>query len=189
MKFFQSKRMITAGRVVAKIFEVGHWVAEVFMIAIAVCAAAKPSWLRYLMSVNDLGREGAIAAYGFEVEIADAAGGIHRTKLLIFAIAAAVLFSLMAMIFRNLYLILKRSEHGTPFQPDNVRMLREIGIFSISVPLVGLVSSWVLLLVLGAEAVETSVSFGGFTMGLLVLCLTQAFAYGVELQRDADGLL
>ena len=188
MKFFQSKRMITAGRVLAKILEVGHWVAEAFMIAIAVCAAAKPAWLRYLMSVNELGREGAIAAYGFEVEIA-AAGGIHRTKLLIFAIAAAVLFSLMAMIFRNLYLILKRSEHGTPFQPDNVRMLREIGIFSISVPLVGLVFSWILLLAVGVDAVEAHVSFSGFTMGLLVLCLTQAFSYGVELQKDADGLL
>ena len=70
-------------------------------------------------------------------------------------IGAVIILSLMAMVFRNLYLIIKRSETGTPFQPDNIRMLREIGIFAIAIPIVGLIMSIVCRLVLGVDAVET----------------------------------
>lgn len=100
-----------------------------------------------------------------------------------------MLFSFMAMIFRNLYLIFKKSENSTPFQPDNVRMFREIGIFSISLPTVGLVMSGIIGLAVGFDVAHVSVSTNGFIMGIIVLCLTQFFAHGVELEKDVDGLL
>ena len=103
--------------------------------------------------------------------------------------AAVVLPSLMAMIFRNLYLIIKRSESSTVFQADNIRMLREIGIFAISIPLAGLALSIVCRLILGTDTVETSVRLYGFSMGLVILCLTQFFARGVELEQDVEGLV
>ncbi|MCI8497508.1 MAG: hypothetical protein HFE85_04585, partial [Clostridiales bacterium] len=99
------------------------------------------------------------------------------------------IFSLMAMVFRNLYLIVKKSEDTTPFQKDNIRMLKEIGIFSIAVPIVGLIMSIIIRLVLGVDTVETSVRLDGFVMGIIVLCLTQFFAHGAELEKDVDGLL
>jgi len=37
--------------------------------------------------------------------------------------------------------------------------------------------------------VPYTISISGFVTALLVLCLTQVFAYGVTLQRDVDGLL
>ena len=49
--------------------------------------------------------------------------------------------------------------------------------------------SVVIRLVLGVDTVETSVAFDGFVMGLIVLCLTQFFAHGVELEKDVNGLL
>ena len=93
------------------------------------------------------------------------------------------------MIFRNLHLIIKKSEGRTPFQPDNVRMFREIGIFSIAVPAVGLIMSIIARIVIGVEVAEISNSFEGFVIGIVVLCITQFFAHGIEIEKDVDGLL
>lgn len=79
--------------------------------------------------------------------------------------------------------------NSTPFQPDNVRMFREIGIFSISLPTVGLVMSGIIGLAVSFDVAQVSVSTNGFIMGIIVLCLTQFFAHGVELEKDVDGLL
>ena len=107
----------------------------------------------------------------------------------LFSGGAAVILSLMAMVFRNIYLIMKKSENATPFQKDNVRMVREIGIFLLSVPMVGLIMSIVARLVLGVDNVEASVGLDSFMVGLVVLCLSQFFAQGMELEADVDGLL
>lgn len=92
------------------------------------------------------------------------------------------------MIFRNVYLIVKNSV-DTPFKADNVRMIREIGIFSIAIPIIGLIISIITRIVLGHEMIEMSVDLDGFVMGILVLFLTQIFKRGIELQNDVDGLL
>ena len=39
------------------------------------------------------------------------------------------------------------------------------------------------------NTVETSVRLYGFSMGLVILCLTQFFARGVELEQDVEGLV
>ena len=116
-------------------------------------------------------------------------GSIDMKALFLFGIGAVIILSLMAMVFRNLNLIIKKSEGSTPFQADNIRMLKEIGIFSFSIPLVGLIMSIVCRLILGVDAVETSINFYGFFMGIVVLCLTQFFIHGAELEKDVDGLL
>lgn len=127
--------------------------------------------------------------YGFEMYMFTPDGELNLKAFIIFAVCGVILFSLMAMIFRNLHLIIKKSENTTPFQPDNVRMLREIGIFSISIPLVALTFSIIAKIILGVDAVEISVNTDGFIMGIIVLCLTQFFAHGVELENDVDGLV
>ena len=100
------------------------------------------------------------------------------------------------MIFRNVYLIFKTAEGETkfsqgktPFQKDNIRMVREIGIFCIAIPVVELIVSVIARIVLPVGVVETSVEMTGVFMGLVVLCLSQFFAYGMELQEDVDGLV
>ena len=113
-----------------------------------------------------------LSVLGFEFSVPTANGIDMRAMLLYFA-AAVVLPSLMAMIFRNLYLIIKRSESST----------------AISIPLAGLALSTVCRLILGTDTVETSVRLYGFSMGLVILCLTQFFARGVELEQDVEGLV
>lgn len=175
-------------KVLTKILEVGHWVAVGLMAAVAICCIAAPDWIKYFMDTAALAKEAEISVYGFE--LAAAAGEEIPVKALcLFAVGSVSIFSFMAMVFRNLYLIIKKSEGSTPFQPDNVRMFREIGIFSISIPVVGLIMSLIIRLVMGPDIVELSVKPDGFIMGIIVLCLTQLFARGVQLEKDVDGLL
>lgn len=99
------------------------------------------------------------------------------------------------MVTRNITLISRSlaaqpefSETNTPFTPDNVRMVREIGLFCVSISLWGLVATWVVFGVSGG-AVETSWSQMGLLLGLVVLWLSTMFAYGHRLQDDVEGLV
>ena len=95
---------------------------------------------------------------------------------------------LTALVFRSVYRIVKSSRSSTPFRPENVRRLRWIGIFSIAAPIAGLAASVAGQLALGA-AVKVNVDLSGFAAGILVFCLTQVFAHGVELEQDVEGLV
>lgn len=183
------KGINAAAKVAMKILEVGHWVAVGLMALAAVFSAAAPDLLRFVMDTQALKENSEISAYGFEVTAANASGGINYTTILLFAIGATVIFTLMALVFRNLYLIIKKSENSTPFQKDNIRMLKQIGIFSILVPIIGLVMSIIIRLVVGVDAVEISMDQSGVIMGIVVLCLTEYFIHGAELEKDVEGLL
>ena len=130
-----------------------------------------------------------LSVYGFQMGAPVVNGELNVAAFIIFCIGAALLMVVVAMIFRNLHLIFKKSENSTPFQKDNVRMMREIGIFAIAIPVIGLFVSFIARLVIGSEAAEISIDMSGIFMGIIVLCLTQFFAHGVELENDVDGLL
>ena len=176
-------------KIITKILEIAHWAAAGLMIAAAICSTAAAQWLEQFIETNALENNAELSVYGFEVAIGNSAGEVNKTTLLLFAIGAVIIFALVAMVFRNIYLIVKKSETATPFQKDNIRMLREIGIFSIAIPVIGLIMSTIIRLAVGVDAVEASVNLDGFVMGIIVLCLTQFFAYGTELEKDVDGLL
>ena len=183
------KKLNKVVKVIAKILEIVHWVGAGLMVAVAICSAAAPQWLGYFIDMNALEKEAEISVYGFEVAMTNSVGAVNMTTLLPFAIGAVIIYVLVAMIFRNIYLIIKKSESESPFNKDNIRMLKEIGIFSIGIPIIGLIMSTIIRLIVGVDAVETSVNLYGFIMGIIVLCLTQFFAYGAELEKDVDGLL
>jgi len=185
----QSKGIQTAAKVITKIIEIGHWVGVILLAAVAVCSLAAPQWLKYLMSVGTLTVEKSVKVYSYESNVVTAVGAIDYPALCLLAVTGAILCGLMALVFRNMNQIIKSSEDGSPFQPDNIRRLREIGIFSIAGPIVSLVMSIVTFLVVGPEFAEVSVDLGGFTMGILILCLTQYFIYGAKLEADTEGLL
>ncbi len=185
----KSKSIIGATLLLTKAFEILHWVGTASMLALGICSVAGRRWLQDLLEdrADEFGTE--LSSYGFEITVADSDGAVNMTAVLLFSIAALMIFSLVAMIFRNMYLITKNAKNSTPFHADNIRMLKEIGIFSISVPVVGLLMSTVARLVIGVDAVETSVNMYGLSMGLIILCLTQFFLHGAKLEEDVDGLL
>jgi len=189
MKNF-SKFIANMAKVVTKVVEIFHWVAVALMTVATVCSVAAPSWIKYFVSFDAKECCGAnLAIYGLEINAKVTDGNVDMTAFLMFGIGAILILALMAMIFRNLNLIIKNSEGTTPFQPDNVRMFHEVGIFSIAVPIVGLIMSIIVRLVLGAEAAEVSNNFSGLVIGIVVLCMTQFFAHGIELEKEVDGLL
>ena len=186
------KKMNTAAAVAAKILEILHWLGGAAALVVFVISFASPHTIADMTARLN----GQVAIYGVSMSAAQPGGSIGVGGVRVFSVAAFFIFTLMAMVFRNVYLIFRTSKGKTwfakgetPFQNDVVRMVREIGIFSISVPVVGLLVSVVARLVMGVDAVEWSVDLGGFVTGILVLCLSQVFAYGMRLQSDVDGLL
>ncbi len=85
--------------------------------------------------------DGELQFYGFSIGVLTPAGGVSFGAVRAFAVAGFFFCSLMGMVFRNIYLILRTAKGktwfakgDTPFQNDIVRMVREIGIFHIGVP-------------------------------------------------------
>ena len=177
-------------KIITKILEVFHWVGAGLMVVATVCSVIAPEKIGYFVGLDIKECCGTnLVVYGFEVNAPYVDGSIDMTTFLLFGIGAVIILILMAMVFRNVHLIFKKSENGTPFQKDNIRMLKEIGIFSITVPVIGLVMSVIIRLVIGVDAVEININQSGLFMGIIVLCLTQYFIYGAELEKDVDGLL
>ena len=184
------KGIITVGKIVTKILEVFHWVGAALMTAATVCSAAAPNWVKYFVGFDAKECCGAnLEVYGFEVNAPVVNGNADMTSFMLFGIGATVILAVMAMVFRNLHLIFKKSENGTPFQKDNIRMMKEIGIFTIAVPVIGLIMSIIVRLVTGIETAEISIDLGGIFMGIIVLWLTQYCVHGAKLEKDVDGLL
>ena len=185
------KNVNKIGKTVTKILEIFHWVAALLMVAATVCSAAAPSWINRFVDFDAKECCGAnLTVYGFEVNAPVTNGNTDMKSFLLFGIGATLILAVMAMVFRNLHLIFKKSENASPFQKDNVRMMKEIGVFSIAVPVIGFIMSTVIRLAMGADAAaEVGVDLSGIFMGIIVLCLTRYFVHGAQLEEDVDGLV
>ena len=93
-------------------------------------------------------------------------------------IGGIITSSLVAMIFRNIHLIFQTTEGKTwfskgetPFQADNVRMVREIGIFAIAIPFVELISGFAYA-ALAQSTFHGSLNLTSLIFGLVILCLS-----------------
>ena len=183
------KKLNKITKIAAKVLEIANWVFAGIMVVMAICSNQVSGRLSSFFGMNGLGKEVETSVYGFEVGLVNSAGEVNAKTFMLFAVGAVILYALVAMIFRNIYLIIKKSETTSPFNKDNIRMLKEIGIFSIAIPVIGLIMSTIIRLVVGVDTTEVSVKLYGFVMGIIVLCLTQFFAYGAALEKDVDGLL
>lgn len=178
--------------IIAKITEIFYWVASGILIVSLIVYCLNDAFLAYTMDLSD----GEFAFSGYSIQLFSVEGRLIPAVFIPALIISAIVSGLMAMVFRNIYLIFKTtagetkfSMGKTPFQPSNVRMLREIGIFVLSIPLVEYLGDIIIRLIAGPELVESSISVSGIAFGIALLCLSQFFAYGVQLQSDADGLL
>ena len=189
------KKLNRAVIIISRIVEVFMWVGcGLSVIITALSAAGKFGALKYF---TNAGQGSPYLTNGnFVILGTNAAGEPSRGAYVIFFLTLVVVFALMAMIARNVYLVFKTSEGRTrfskgetPFQPDNVRMVREIGIFAIAIQVAEIVMAIIARVALGPDAVEASMNMEGIFFGLVVLALSQFFAYGMKLESDVDGLL
>ncbi len=137
-----------------------------------------------------------VSCRGFSLAINDGQGQPLPGALPLFLAEAALSLGLMSMVFRNVNLILrttrgltKFSKGATPFQKDNVRMLREIGLFFVGITVVQAAFCGIAMLGLGPENAEVSAGATDLVTGILMLCLSQCFAQGEKMQQDVDGLV
>lgn len=180
--------------IIAKIAEVLHWCLAGIMLIGAFIVIIRPEpfteWVKYTV----LHGENTLSCYGFGVSIMSADGVPRPTMVMFFALSSAIVLALMAMIFRNVYLILKTAKGktwfakgDTPFQQNIVRMFREIGIFFVAVSVMSIISEIVVCLV-GGE-LTSGFNYLSCFIGLVFLCISQFFNYGTRLEKDLDGLV
>lgn len=181
-------------KIISKSLEILFLAASVIMLGTVIASFAVPQRLGKFL-LESVGN-GMIATNGFEIAIADGSGNLLPGAVRIFAFAGLLTMLCMTMVFRNIYLIFQTAEGRTwfssgktPFQKDIVRMVREIGMFSIFIPVIGLIMSAVAKLIYGVDNIETSVQVTGIAMGIAMICLSQFFAYGQSLEQDVEGLV
>ena len=181
------KKLDKAVIILSKLSEVAHWIAAVSMIVVLILSLFGGT--NIVQNVSSADFNASLSTYGFQVMVIDNAGQVNLTALRLFCVGAGIILSLMAMVFRNVYLIMKRSENGTPFQKDNVRMMWETGIFFLAILVVQFAMSTLAVCILGPEGVEVHVGMENLVIGILMFCLSQVFALGMEMQKDIDGLV
>lgn len=185
-----------AATVFTKLFEVGYQILAVGLIVGLVLFIIDRAALPGALVKGSLAPGEEISVHDFSIVIGNPDGSPNNTAIIIFLITGALTAELMGWVFRNANLILrttqgltKFSQGKTPFQKDNVRMMREIGIFFLAIAVVELAASSLAFLILGPEFAEVSINAASAVTGILMLCLSQVFALGMQMQKDVDGLV
>ena len=181
--------------VISKITEILHWIAAAVSVLLLGIHAVDKSFFPEVIA-EEGGAE--FASYGLEVCALTPNGEFNGYAITLFCISAFITCSLMALVFRNLNIILrtisgrnKKAESTSPFQIDIERRVREIGIFAIAIPVASIFLSIVFTTIstLNGLALETVTSLDGVVIGLVCLCLSHVFNYGTKLEEEVDGLL
>ena len=177
------------GLFVSKFLEILHFVVAALMVVLGIGSVVAKDALQKILSTGAVENGPYLVTYGFEVNVADAMGNVDMTLFLFFCIGAVLMLGLFGFVFRNVYLILKGAENGSPFRKENICRLKQIGWMVMASPVLGLVLNLLIGLATQPREVELYMDMGGFVLGILVLCLTQYFAHGAKLEEDVDGLL
>lgn len=180
------KNLNKTAKTLSKICEILCWLCDAAMaITLIALFVAKTAIEKFIMSGLDSGN---LTIVNTDFPIIDGNGALSTGAVTIALIGGIICIALVAMMFRNVYLIFKKSEKESPFAKDNIRMVREIGIFSIAIPVIQFIMAVICAIVCTGA---TNVSINPFIVifGIIMLCLSQFFAYGANLERDVEGLL
>lgn len=179
---------------VSKFFEIVFFCGAAVMIFAAVLSFVQTERIGAFLLSQAVG--GTVGTNGFAIMIQDPNGNFIPVAIRIFTFAGILTMSCMAMICRNMYLIIQTCEGRTrfstgktPFQKGVVRKVREIGILGITIPVIGLLLSVIARFLLGDDLCETSVNVVGIAMGIAMLCFSRIFAYGIKLEEEVEGLV
>ena len=173
------KKLNKFATVMAKVLEIMFWIGDAIMVVLFIASIAITDKITSLIQ-KGLATD-TLTISGFDIQVFEENSAAIAGTITLAAISGIISCGLIAMIFRNIYLIFKKSEQESPFAKDNIRMVREIGIFAIALPVVDLILSIIGRMIINANAVEISVSFNSVIFGIIILCLSQFFAYGAQL--------
>ena len=184
--------------VLSKISEVIHWVGVGVLILLCLFSIIDKNGFGEVVKEIVL-EDGNLLVYGLDINPLTATGEVNMIAVTLFFVAGIIAFILMAMVFRNINLIMKtvtgknkKATSTSPFQKDIIRMVKEIGYFSIAIPVVGFLFGTIITavsLISGIGGAEIALNFDSFILGIICLSLTNIFVYGANLEKEVDGLL
>ena len=189
------KKFGKAGYVFVRVFEILHWAAAVFCVFLCVAMAVAPDWLLGLYGVPEA-VEGetlytSMTSLNYLGNFSVVAVGVDdfNVGFQIMMMAASVVTAVLsALVFRKIGQVIKMSRESTPFQKPVVDRVRQVGWLFIAIPLVT-VAVTLLADVIFWPSYSFTVDVSDIVTGVIILGLTQIFAYGVKLEDDMEGLL
>ena len=177
----KNNQILKVGKTVSKILEIICWIGVAALLFTAVAGIVNPEWMTQKL-ISDSG----ISMNGIEMELNENASLASVVIILLGGVAG---FIVLAILFHNLHKVLSTADEGVCFRAENITRIERIGWLSITMPVIGFVTSVLAKLFGGPDALEISIDLTGVVMGILVLCLSQFFAHGVKLENDVDGLV
>lgn len=187
MKTHGEKLNQVAGTI-ALIFEILYWGMAAMHILYLISFLYNPALVESFWDPTS----GMLERLGYSVQgLSDVTG-----PFVIMMLRSSFSLGTLALVARNIHLIFQitagktRDSIGpTPFQPANVKRIRQIGLLALICPFGCFLIDCCVGFLYGADVVVPAISPEYLFLGILILCLSQFFAYGVELQTDVDGLL
>lgn len=178
-----------AVKIISKIVEISSWIGcGITAALIATLAFSRDLGLmKYFTDVTQDNVNATVA--GFSIGLSNADGTPIFGAFMILFVTVLFVLILIALAFRNVNKVFKSAEDSTPFLMENVTRIKKIGYYIIAIPVVDVIMSLIAKIVIGINVVETSVDFSYIFAGIVVLAISQIFAYGVKLEADVDGLV
>jgi hypothetical protein len=106
------------------------------------------------------------------------------TTWLVFMVASLFL---VGMLFRSVNIIFKKTNTDSPFNETNVSMVKRIGYLALAIPVVKTLAIIIIGIYTGDATLSLELS--EYVFALIIICLSQYFAYGASLEKDVNGLL
>ena len=188
------KNLGKAGYVFVRVFEVLHWLAAAFCLVVCIAMLAAPDWWMNLYSMSGEATGEVLSSsmvswnYSGGFGLATVSGGFDLAMEIVMGAASVITAILSALVFRKIGQVIKMSRETTPFQKPVVDRVRQVGWLFIATPLVTVAAS-LLTYIVSWPNYSFQVDVSGIVAGVLILGLTQIFAYGVKLEDDMEGLL
>ena len=180
-----------AGYVLARILEAVMWVAAAATALSFLMGVAAPDAVAEMFGPGVADRKLTMTmvpgALG-RMDITGPDGELVMGSYMLYTAAGTVELALTALVFRRIWQIIKLSWASTPFQRPVVDKVKQIGWLFIASPLVTMAVGLVNFLIRWPN-ISVKVDVSDIITGVIVLALSQVFAYGVKLEDDVEGLL
>ena len=186
----KKNKLYSFTKTVSRVLQIILIVAAVLCV---VCSAivyfAMSDSLLELVKQQVLDGKISVSELGMSLEEFSKLGDV-RTVGVLGCLYGFICTTLGSLIFGNIYKVFKNIENDmTPFTKENVRLIKNIGIYAIVSPFVGGVISIIMAIIFKSPNFKATIDVTTLFMGFVVLCLSQFFAHGVELEDEVNGLL
>lgn len=115
---------------------------------------------------------------------------ITVTVLIFMGVAIMAVAICMIYICRQINIMFRSVYHGnTPFTKENINRIKSMGMVLIVYNIFDLILGILMNAAVNNGNITISFGFNGFMTGVLLICLSGIFSYGIKLQQEVDETL